>query len=377
MHRCRIRLFALLLCAAAAGLRPGAAHFAGAQPAEEPLRLAVVGLTHGHAGGFLSDLARRDDVRLVGLYDPDPALLAAYGDRFRTPPALRYTDLDALLDRSGAEAVAVFTDTYAHPEIVERAAARGLHVMMEKPLAVSTAHAERIRKAAGAAGVHVLVNYETTWYPALHALYALAAEAGPIRKMIAYTGHQGPREIGVGPEFLGWLTDPARNGGGALTDFGCYGANVMTWLMRNERPLSVTATLQQLKTDSTYARVDDEANIVLAYPHASGVIQASWNWTFNRKDFELYGDRLLLSQTGRSALLTRRADGSAAAVEVAPIEAPHADPLSYLRAVVRGRIRPEGLSSLENNLIVTEILEAARTSAQTGRTVRLAGAASE
>ncbi|WP_317196170.1 Gfo/Idh/MocA family protein [Hymenobacter siberiensis] len=55
---------------------------------------------------------------------------------------------------------------------------------------------------------------------------------GDIRKMVAHDGHQGPKEIGVNAEFLAWLTDPVQNDGGALPDFGCYGADLMTWLMQ-------------------------------------------------------------------------------------------------------------------------------------------------
>ena len=58
---------------------------------------------------------------------------------------------------------------------------------------------------------------------------------------------QGPKEINVQPEFLAWLTDPVKNGAGALFDFGCYGANLMTWLMDNQRPLAVTAIAQTNK----------------------------------------------------------------------------------------------------------------------------------
>ena len=77
------------------------------------------------------------------------------------------------------------------------------------------------------------------------------------------------------PEFLRWLTDPVLNGGGALTDFGCYGANLFTWLMGNVRPLSVSAVTQTFKPD-VYPRVDDEATIVVTWPAAVGIIQA-WN----------------------------------------------------------------------------------------------------
>ena len=85
--------------------------------------------------------------------------------------------------------------------------------MMEKPLAVSVEHARAIERAAAAAKIPVLVNYETTWYPSNHAAWAMAREQkalGEIRKVVVHDGHRGPKEIGVQPEFLAWLTDPAR-----------------------------------------------------------------------------------------------------------------------------------------------------------------------
>ena len=60
-------------------------------------------------------------------------------------------------------------------------------------------------------------------------------------------GTRGRRRFNVQPEFLAWLTDPVKNGAGALFDFGCYGANLMTWMMGNQRPLAVTAIAQTNK----------------------------------------------------------------------------------------------------------------------------------
>jgi predicted dehydrogenase len=286
-----------------------------------------------------------------------------------------FTDLDLMLDRSKAEAVASFSSTSDHPSIVEAAAARRLHVMMEKPLAVSNADAQRIRRAADRSGIHVLVNYETTWYPnhaAIWTLFKHQGSAGPIRKMVALDGHQGPRKINVQPEFFAWLTDPAKNGAGALFDFGCYGANLMTWLMDNERPLGVTAMTQRFQP-AVYPRVDDEATILLEYAQAQGIIQASWNWPYNRKDFEVYGESAAaVANTGGKELRVRQPKESERTVVPEPLAADQRDALSHLTAVVRGRQKPNALSSLENNIIVTEILEAARESARTGRRVTLA-----
>ena len=137
----------------------------------------------------------------------------------------------------------------------------------------------------------MIVNYETTWYPSHAALWNLVKQRGePARsaRWSRWTGTRGRRRSASEPEFLDWLTDPVRNGAGALFDFGCYGANLMTWLMDNQRPLTVTAVTQRIKPD-IYPRVDDEATILVEYPKAQGIIQASWNWPFGRKDLEVYG----------------------------------------------------------------------------------------
>jgi predicted dehydrogenase len=210
-----------------------------------PLRLAIAGLVHGHVSGFLKAAQGRADVQIVGLFDTDAALLRKYAERYNLPEAVLFTDAAKMLAETKPEAVAAFSNTFDHPQIVELAAAHRVHVMMEKPLAVSNAHAQRIRSAAEKGKIQVLVNYETTWYQSHGAIWSLIKErraAGDIRKMVAMDGHSGPKAINVQPEFLEWLSDPVKNGAGALYDFGCYGANLMTWLMDNQRPVAITAT---------------------------------------------------------------------------------------------------------------------------------------
>jgi predicted dehydrogenase len=344
---------------------------------EPPLRLAIAGLVHGHVSGFLRAAQERKDVEIVGVFDSDAVLLRKYAERYKLPDTALFTDLASMIDRARPEAIASFTNTYDHPAVVEAAASRGVHVMMEKPLAVSNAHAQRIRRAAEKGNIHVLVNYETTWYPSHGTMWTLIKErsmAGDIRKMVALDGHSGPKAINVQPEFLEWLSDPVKNGAGALFDFGCYGANLMTWMMDNRRPLAVTAITQQFQPD-VYPRVDDEATILLEYDKAQGIIQASWNWPFNRKDFEVYGAHGLAIATGGSGLRVGFPKEPEHAVTPEPRAPDERDSISHLLAVVRGTRKPNALSSLENNLIATEILEAARESARTHRRVTLAPSA--
>ena len=157
--------------------------------------------------------------------------------------------------------------------------------MVEKPLATTLEDALAIRAVARNSGtrerpVHVLVNYETTWYASNHEVIAQAAagKLGDLRKVVVHDGHEGPKEIGVGPEWLPWLTDPAQNGAGALFDFGCYGADLMTVLMHSQAPVSVTAVTQTDKPE-IYPRVDDDATVILRYAKAQAVLMPSWNWS--------------------------------------------------------------------------------------------------
>lgn len=343
----------------------------------QPLRVAIAGLNHGHVTGFLrAAQSRPNDIAIVAIWDPNPALLAKYGESHHFPENQRFTDLAKMLDTLSPEAVATFTDTFAHKLVVETAVPRHIPVMMEKPLAVSNAHAKAIQQASQKFQTPVFVNYETTWYRSHGEIWTRLHEhkaAGPIRRMVAMDGHQGPKEINVQPEFFQWLNDPAKNGAGALFDFGCYGANLMTWLMDNQRPTKVTAITHTTKP-SIYTHTDDEATILLDYPQAQGIIEASWNWPFSRKDIEVYGATGYAIATGGNHLRLRT--GSAKSEETptpAPLKPEEADSISYLIHIVRGKQKPTGLSSLENNLIVTEILEAARESARTGRTVTLGG----
>ena len=341
--------------------------------AQERLRLGMIGLAHGHATGFLRAALSRADVELVGISEPDRGVLDKYAERFNIERTRLYASHAEMLDKAKPEVVMVFSSTFDHLEAVELCARRKLHVMMEKPLAISNEHARKMAAVAKSAGIHVMVNYETTWYPVNEPIWRMVKQEkklGEIRRIVTHYGHQGPKEIGTPPEFFGWLTDPARNGAGALYDFGCYGANFATWLFDNTRPESVFAVTRTNKP-SIYGKVDDEATIVLQYKSAQVIVEPSWNWPFSRKDMAIYGQTGLLVTSNprdyRVRLEKMKAEEPATAP---PLPSPDDDVIHYLTAVARGKLQPSGLTGLENNLIVTEILSAARESARTGKVVK-------
>jgi glucose-fructose oxidoreductase len=340
----------------------------------DPLRVAIVGLEHGHVEGFLRVLPRHSDVQLVGIADANPALFAKYKKEFGLADSLFFKSMANMIEVRHPQAVLVYTPIAEHRHAIEIAAQYGVSVMVEKPLTISLDDALAIRRAARHYNIHVLVNYETTWYTSNRAAYVALRNGslGALRRVVVHDGHQGPMEIGVPPEFLAWLTDPAQNGAGALYDFGCYGVDLTTWLMNGETPLSVTAVLNHDKPE-TYPKVDDDSTIVVQYPHAQAVIQGSWNWPFSRKDMEVYGSTGYAITVGPDRLRSRLAhDSDEKLATAAALDPTERDSLSYLSAVLTHRISARGdLSALDTNVIVMQILDAARESARTGRAVRL------
>ena len=341
-----------------------------------PIKMAIAGLTHTHVHWILGR-EDRGDVRIVGISEPNRDLAERYSKQHGYSMDLVFDDLEEMLEKTKPDAVLAFNSIYEHLEVVEKCAPRGIHVMVEKPLAVSLDHAKKMAALARKHKIHLLTNYETTWYPSHYEMYRMIHEqkaVGNIRKMVIHDGHPGPIEIGCNKEFLDWLTDPKWNGAGALTDFGCYGANLMTWFMQGQRPTSVFAITQQIKPE-LYPKVDDEATIIVTYPKAQGIIQASWNWPVSRKDTHVYGKTGYLYADNRTDLRICLGEGKPETQKELPsLKAPYDDPFAYLAGVLRGEIKvgPTDLSSLENNMVVMEILEAAKVSAKEGRKVDLA-----
>ncbi|MDR1779939.1 MAG: Gfo/Idh/MocA family oxidoreductase [Tannerella sp.] len=339
-----------------------------------PVRIGVDGLTHDHISGLLRDFGKRTDIQIVGIAEKNKTLVERLAKRFGFDPSIVYDDLETMIEKTHPQGVVAFNSIYEHLHTVEVCAPRGIAVMVEKPLAVSNEHAAKIAELAQRYKALVLTNYETSWYPSNYKAFEMAVsdpQIGAIRKVVVCDGHKGPREIGCSEEFLAWLTDPVLNGGGAVIDFGCYGANLMTWLKKNEEPVSVTAVLQTLKPD-VYPKVDDQATIIVAYPDCQAILQGSWNWPVDRKDMEIYGSQGYVKALNANKMVFRPTGEKPEEEVVLPaLPDKQNEPFAYFAAVIKGEVKvlPTDLASLENNLIVVKILSAARQSAKEGRTV--------
>jgi predicted dehydrogenase len=350
-----------------------AARMPAQQVAAAPIRVAIVGLTHGHVKGFLHSLPQSSSARLVAIVEPNQALAKQYADQYKLDPSLFYLDEESMLNKLHPDAVLGYGTIAEHRRVIEIAARHGVSSMVEKPLTTTVEDALAIRKVAQEHHVQVLVNYETTWYTSnAEALKEIQeGTLGSVRKVLVRDGHEGPKEIGVGPEWLPWLTDPKQNGAGALFDFGCYGADLATVINKGATPVSVTAVAQTHKPE-IYSRTEDDATVIVAYPGMQAILMPSWDWSFAVKNMEVYGNRGELFALNPTDIVTRyKGDKSESAVHAAPLLPKNeSNSLDYLAAVLHKEIDPKGdLSSLDTNLVVVQILDAARTSIQTGKTV--------
>ena len=340
---------------------------------QKPLRVAVVGLVHDHVNWILGR-ENKGDIEIVGIAEPSLSVAEKYSKKYGYNMNIVYNTIEEMIGKTKPEAVFAFNSIYDHLKVVEYCAPRGIHVMVEKPLAVSNEHATKMLALAKKYNIYLLTNYETTWYGSNAKAYQVIKEdklIGDIRKIVFHTGHRGPIEIGCTPEFLKWLTDPLLNGGGALTDFGCYGADLATWLMNGETPLTVTGITQQIKP-GLYPKVDDEATIILTYKETQVIIQASWNWPFGRKDMQVYGKTgFVFCKDGTNMQVKENEKNEAQAITASPLSNDRNDPFVYFVNVIRGKIKMNKYdpSSAETNDIVVKILDAARQSSKTGKTI--------
>ncbi len=351
----------------------GAANVSEAQSASgtAKTRLAVVGLDHDHVWSLLKDIAGEPSAELVAIAESDAALVSRA--QKEVPANVKfYADYVEMLDQAKPEAVIVATSNDRHLEILRQCAKRHIHYSAEKPMATSVADAREMERLAREANIKLMVNYWNAWVAPSHDLFhrVRAGEVGPIQKIIVQYGHRGPKEIGVSQQFANWLYDPVKNGGGAIMDFGCYGAELSLWL--KGRPTRVYATTRKMKVEQNN-KVDDDATIVLDYPDATAIIEASWDWPYTKDQVEVFGPKGSL--LARHNTLQHRSadargpnvapDGESVTLDVLPRET--SNPIAYFVDCIRNNKPIEDPVSARLNVQVMEILDAARESARTGK----------
>jgi len=350
-------------------------------------RMAVVSLAHAHAWSHLAAMLRGDKVTFVGLAESSPELVArarrseqnpqSGAVRPAVPEEMIFSDYRRMIQKTRPDIVFAFTETNRHVEVVEYCAPRGIHVIVEKPLAATYKEALAIQRAARKHNIQVMTNYGSAWSPSQYAVKAAVDEGaiGPVYRMRALVGHGGPGDPSKSA-FAAWLADPVQNGGGALMDFGCYSVLWSLWL--KGRPESVYATANQLKPEM-FPKVEDNATIILNYRDGVAIFEASWalpprppsgNEIFGRTGSIVMGRRIELRRAG-APRAARGGPPEPEEVPVAPLPPERSEPIAYMVHRLSTKEPLDGMVALDINVAVNEILEAAKMSIKEGRAIRL------
>jgi len=330
--------------------------------------IAVVGMVHSHVWGHLNKMIQGNPAKLVGVAETAPELVAEAQKR-GVPAGLISADWKKMIEEKKPGIVWAFVENNRHLEIVQFCAPRKIHVIFEKPLASTYKDAMSIRDLAAKNGIYVLCNYQMAWWPANFAAKEVAdsGQLGDIWRIRGIVGHGGPGgPKGLNKYFFEWLTDPVKNGAGALVDFGCY--NALWSLMYLGRPETVYAQTNQLRPDE-FPKVEDNATIVLHYPKGVAVLEGSWDLPRSFQDLEIFGRKGSVYMT--NAKVEMRQGREIKEVPMKPLPPAEAEPIAYMINCIETKTAPKGMTAIDINAQVVELIEAAKESVKTGKAVRL------
>ncbi|HMP41164.1 MAG TPA: Gfo/Idh/MocA family oxidoreductase [Roseiflexaceae bacterium] len=336
-----------------------------------PLRIGVLGLTHDHVWGNLQALQACTDAELVAVAEPHQALRDHVRQEFGCEQL--YDDYSDMLDNETLDAVYVFSDNLRGAELGTLAAERGLHILIEKPMASTYAGAAQLYGAARAAGVVLMINWPILWWPAVqHALQLInAGRIGQVFQVNYRSAHGGPRELGCSTYFAEWLYDPRRNGAGALMDYCCYGAALTCALLG--LPARVSAVSGRLFKPDLPS--EDNAVLVMQHARAISTSTASWTQSGEMTSYEpmIYGTTgtIMVRNHGSELWLANDEHPNGIALEVPAIPAGSRDTAEYFVRHIRAGEQVRGLCSPEVGLMAQEVLEAGILAAAEERTISL------
>ena len=338
-----------------------------AQP-PAPLKIAVIGLVHSHVWGHLATMLQGKNATLVGVAEPNSELVAE-ARKAGVRDDLFFTDYEKMLDQTKPDIVWAFVENNRHLEIAKVCAPRHINLIFEKPLASTYADAKQIAALAAKYNIRVMTNYQMAWWPTNYSAKKAVddGEVGTVYRLHGIVGHGGPGSEGPRNKyFFDWLTDPVKNGGGALMDFGCYNALWSLWYLGE--PDTVYATVNHLRPER-FPKVEDNATIILHYPNAIGIFEGSWDLPRSYQDLEVFG-RPGENPPGSLHMSHAKVEiQHGRDIKVLPLAPENSEPVAYMASCIRSNSPIEGLTAIDINVKVIRIIDLAKESVKTGRAV--------
>jgi predicted dehydrogenase len=328
----------------------------------ERVKVGVAGLTHGHVGGLIDSWRKVEGSQMVAVADATGLLDKIEGFE------RKYDDWRKMLDSEELDVLVVTSDSLESAQIAVEALGKGLPCLVEKPMAANLPDAKRMLEAWRASGKTLMINWPIAWSGWVDELKD-RIEAGEIGTPFHFrfrTGHSGPKEIGCGPEFVAWLYDEKKNGGGAIGDFGCYGAVVGSYLLG----VPESAFCVRGNYTKEYHVSDDHALIVLKYPKASASLEGTWATAAfdSGPSCVVHGTKGTLASWGDRVEISIGRDRET----VNPKNVPGNGPAEYFLDCVKTGRTPKGILNPETAFEACRILDAALRSSSSGCTETLA-----
>lgn len=332
------------------------------------LRIGIMGLSHDHVWDFLAHASINPTVQIVAAGDADSELRDK-AELAGIPKT--YTDSYEMLEKNELDAVAIFGDNRSSVDYGIAAARKGLHMLLEKPMAADYAGAVALYGAAKSAGVTLMVNWPFAWWPNLqHALTMIRrGKIGNIYQVNYRAAHCGPRELGCSPQFVDWLYDPYRNGAGVIMDYCCYGAALTCMFLG--LPSRVSTIAGRLRKSDLPA--EDNAVMIMQHATAISTATASWTQSGHMTSYEpiFYGDKGTLMASNGKLYLADAEEDKGVGIRFPALPEGMRDPLDHFAAVIRNEVPLMELCSGEVALMAQQVLSAGILSANTNQVVSL------
>jgi len=237
-----------------------------------PIRIGVVGCGAISEHLHVPDLRVCPDARITALCDLDKAKAVSLAERF-APEARIFSDYNELYASGEVEAVVVTLPNIQHGPATIAAAKEGLHVMVEKPMATSSAEAQKMIDAAKKAGVLLMVNQSQRRAPA-HRKAKEVLDSGILGKILfvsAMFGHSGPENWSPTGK---WFFNKKQARFGAMADLGVHKADLLRFLTGKEI-VEIGAFSERLEKKG--ATVEDNFASCIKFSDGTiGMLGASW-----------------------------------------------------------------------------------------------------
>lgn len=342
------------------------------QLSAQDYKIAVIGLVHAHVWGHLHTMVDGKTAKLVGVAEPNPELVAE-AKKAGVPDDLIFSDYKQMLEKTKPDMVWAFVENNRHLEIAKACLPLKINLIFEKPLASSYKDAKEIQALAAKYNVRVMTNYQMAWWPSNYIAKAAVdhGDVGKVWRLHGIVGHGGPGSEGPRNKyFFEWLTDPEKNGAGALMDFGCYNALWSLWYLG--KPETVFATVNHLRPER-FPKVEDNANLELHYPNAVGIFEGSWDLPRSYQDLEIFGygednKSGIVAMSQREVTLQKGRDKKT--LDLTPLPPEQSEPIAYMISRIKSNQPIEGLTAIDINVDVIKIIDLAKESVKTGKAVK-------